>query len=423
MTTHEQPEDITNASGCPVNSSPAYAGAGDLGRLDMNGDLHRPSMGHRPIDFAPEVLLGQNVPSYRYNINDQNSDSRYQNGDIVDGRYQLNRNRHDRDDYLDNIQDILRDMRTTVEQQRQPIHNKDPESCLTHLTAAGLGLSIWPTLRQLLTLISGIPGRKFQYLAVSLRGEACQAMRFLTPEVKQNYQGLVAVLNRRFSPGNHTKLFQIQLQNRTRRDKEGIPQLAQSIRHLVLQAFPQAHGELFEVLCRDHFLDALGDSDLRFKISKHIQKPLMRRWQQLLKWRPFNRLSDKGILVGLSDFIYLGFYVAFNTVQVISRRVVGRAEETSTYSSYVQFRLCTVNCRPTASNYQLSHLKPCRGSNPGLRGGRRECYHSATVAPRRFVREISSGKSSVDVAQISGANAKATEPRKTSRNDELLKHI
>ena len=28
-----------------------------------------------------------------------------------------------------------------------------------------------------------------------------------------------------------------------------------------------------------------------------------------------------------------GFYVAFNTVQVISRRVVGRAEETSTYSS------------------------------------------------------------------------------------------
>ena len=32
----------------------------------------------------------------------------------------------------------------------------------------------------------------------------------------------------------------------------------------------------------------------------------------------------------LDLFIYLGFYVAFNTVQVISRRVVGRAEETST---------------------------------------------------------------------------------------------
>ena len=51
---------------------------------------------------------------------------------------------------------------------------------------------------------------------------------------------------------------------------------------------------------------------------------------------------------------------------------------TSTYSS---LGFCTVNCRPTASNYQLSHLRPCRESNPGLRGGRRECYHSATMAP------------------------------------------
>ena len=40
-------------------------------------------------------------------------------------------------------------------------------------------------------------------------------------------------------------------------------------------------------------------------------------------------------------FIWGFFYIAFNTVQVISRRVVGRAEETSTYSS---LEFCTVNC-------------------------------------------------------------------------------
>ena len=83
-------------------------------------------------------------------------------------------------------------------------------------------------------------------------------------------------------------------------------------------------------------------------------------------------------------FIYLGFYLAFNTVQVISRQVVGRAEETSTYSS---LGFCTVNCQPTASNYQLSHLRPCQGSNPGLRGGRRECYHPATMAPLKHVED------------------------------------
>ena len=77
-------------------------------------------------------------------------------------------------------------------------------------------------------------------------------------------------------------------------------------------------------------------------------------------------------------FICLGFYVAFNTVQVISQWVVGRTEEASTYSCS---RFCTVNCRPTASNYQLSHLRLVQEPNPDLRGGRREYYHSATVAP------------------------------------------
>ena len=86
-----------------------------------------------------------------------------------------------------------------------------------------------------------------------------------------------------------------------------------------------------------------------------------------------------------SLFIYLGFYIAFNTVRVISRRVVGRAEETSTYSSS---EFCTVNCQPTASNYQLSHLRPCREPNPGLRGGRRECNHSATVAPMESLNSV-----------------------------------
>ena len=40
-------------------------------------------------------------------------------------------------------------------------------------------------------------------------------------------------------------------------------------------------------------------------------------------------------------FIHLGFYVTFNTVQVISRWVVGRTEETSTYSSLGFCKLST----------------------------------------------------------------------------------
>ena len=60
-------------------------------------------------------------------------------------------------------------------------------------------------------------------------------------------------------------------------------------------------------------------------------------------------------------------------------------------NQYIQFAsgFCTVNCRPTASKYQLSHLRPCWEPNPGLRGGRQECYHSATVAPPCHKRKTS----------------------------------
>ena len=48
----------------------------------------------------------------------------------------------------------------------------------------------------------------------------------------------------------------------------------------------------------------------------------------------FSHSEENVMLIKISYplylFVYLGFYVAFNTVQVISRRVVGRAEETST---------------------------------------------------------------------------------------------
>ena len=45
----------------------------------------------------------------------------------------------------------------------------------------------------------------------------------------------------------------------------------------------------------------------------------------------------------------------------LSQWVVGRGEETSVYSSS---GFCTVNCRPMASNYQLSYLRPCLEPNP-----------------------------------------------------------
>ena len=53
-------------------------------------------------------------------------------------------------------------------------------------------------------------------------------------------------------------------------------------------------------------------------------------------------------------FNYLGFYIAFNTVQIISRRGLLWADETRTYS-WSSF--CTANCLPLVRNCQLSHIR------------------------------------------------------------------
>ena len=51
-------------------------------------------------------------------------------------------------------------------------------------------------------------------------------------------------------------------------------------------------------------------------------------------------------------------------------------------NQYIEFAR-VVYCKLPTNGKQLPAfpLEPVRGSNPGLRGGRRECYHSATVAP------------------------------------------
>ena len=109
----------------------------------------------------------------------------------------------------------------------------------------------------------------------------------------------------------------------------------------------QIHGGSWLNMASFQFKFPLGHNIL-FMISFH---PLSRGFEPatviqslmfvMRKQSHFSRVSQCLINNCVNLFIYLGFYVAFNTVQVISRRVVGRAEETSTYSL---LGFCTVNC-------------------------------------------------------------------------------
>ena len=73
------------------------------------------------------------------------------------------------------------------------------------------------------------------------------------------------------------------------------------------------------------------DSDLsasRQEVTEHVCGMVESLLVEMVQCTTLNNVSRHGFMM-----IYLftwGFYAAFNTVQVISRRVVGRAEETST---------------------------------------------------------------------------------------------
>ena len=108
--------------------------------------------------------------------------------------------------------------------------------------------------------------QKAQYLCVSLRGAAAQVLRSMPREQLHVYRDVVRALNRRFNPENQTELFRAQLKNRHQRQNESLPELAQELRRLVQLAYPTASLDILDVLGKDQFIDALDDSEIRWRV-------------------------------------------------------------------------------------------------------------------------------------------------------------
>ena len=104
------------------------------------------------------------------------------------------------------------------------------------------------------------------YLAASLRGSAQAILGDLDGSRRRDYRALVAALGRRFGSGNQSELFRAILKNKTRKTDETLQQMAQDIRRLTKQAYPDASYEMLEALSKDHFIDALLDSDTRWRV-------------------------------------------------------------------------------------------------------------------------------------------------------------
>ena len=115
---------------------------------------------------------------------------------------------------------------------------------------------------------------KATYLAVSLTGPAQAVLGDLAAEARRDFSELTRALAARFGTENQQEVFRTALKNRSRQKDEKLPELAQAIRRLTRQSYPEAPQQVRETLARDHFVDALVDADMRWRIHQSRPKTL-----------------------------------------------------------------------------------------------------------------------------------------------------
>jgi hypothetical protein len=107
-------------------------------------------------------------------------------------------------------------------------------------------------------------------MAVALRGQAQGMLGDLPIDKQQDYKSLVKALEERFAPHNQTELYRVQLTERQQKPAESLPELGQAISRLVNLAYPTVPENVRDTLAKQHFIEALADSEMRIRIKQNL---------------------------------------------------------------------------------------------------------------------------------------------------------
>jgi hypothetical protein len=107
---------------------------------------------------------------------------------------------------------------------------------------------------------------KALYLAGCLNGSARSVLNDIGAGDRYEYDKLDKALKERFGTDDQSELFKAKLRNRTKTKDESLQELAHDIRRLVRLAYPQAALSTYEGLTKDQFIEALGDSEVRWSV-------------------------------------------------------------------------------------------------------------------------------------------------------------
>ncbi|CAG2234439.1 unnamed protein product [Mytilus edulis] len=131
------------------------------------------------------------------------------------------------------------------------------------------------------------------YLAVALRGQAQGILGDLPIDKQQNYKALVNALEQRFAPPNQTELYRVQLTERRQKASESLPELGQSIRRLINQAYPTVPEDVRDTLAKQYFIEALADSEMRIRIKQSRPQGLNDALRVAVELETYNRAEKQ----------------------------------------------------------------------------------------------------------------------------------
>ena len=140
------------------------------------------------------------------------------------------------------------------------------------------GKASWEDYLAQFELVAEINGwnnsEKAIHLAVSLGDKARTTLGDLSAAERKDFKALTSTLSSRFGTENRTELFRMTLKTRSRKRDESLPELAQAIRRLTRLAYPDVPAETRGTMAQDFFVDALRDSDARWKLRQARPKSL-----------------------------------------------------------------------------------------------------------------------------------------------------
>ena len=109
---------------------------------------------------------------------------------------------------------------------------------------------------------------KSLYLANRLTGAARALLNELNDIQRRDFRSLVQKLKERFVSENRAEVFRSQLKSRSKGKGETAAELAQAIRKLTRQAYPQVSLDVVEALSIVHFIETLPESEIRLRLRE-----------------------------------------------------------------------------------------------------------------------------------------------------------